>query len=275
VFKVLPLWGLAIAFKDFTPYVKFWDAPWIGVKNFTDLFNSARFYNMLRNTLAISLINLFFYFPAPILLALFLNEIRHSAYKRLLQTTIYLPHFLSWVVITGLTFALFSIDIGLINKIIISSGGDAIRFLSTPRYFWWFLLGQNIWREIGWGSILFLAAISQIDPTMYEAAVIDGANRWQQMRLITFPSILPTIITLFIIRLGGILEVSFEQVLLMSNSYVMEVSEVFDTYSYNQGVMNGNYSIATTVGLVKGIAGLAMVFTSDRIIKKLGYAGIF
>ena len=183
-----------------------------------------------------------FYFPAPIILALILNEIGSSVYKRINQTIVYLPHFLSWVVISGLTFFIFSTDVGAINKILISAGREPIAFLAKSNLFWWILLFQTVWKETGWGTILFLATISQVNPELYESAKIDGANRINMIHHITIPALVPTITVLFILRLGSMLSVSFEQILLMRNPYVYEVSEVFDTYSYNQGVQMGNFS---------------------------------
>lgn len=275
VFKIAPLWGLTLAFKDYNPYAGFWGSEWVGFDNFITFFKSNNFYIMLRNTVVISLMNLVFFFPAPVLLSILMNEIRGEKFKRLTQTIVYLPHFLSWVVIAGLTFFLFSSDIGLINKIILATGGETVGFLSDPDLFWWFLLGQNIWKEIGWNSIIFLAAITQIDLAMYEAALIDGATRMQKIRYITLPSIAPTIITMFIIRLGNVFDVSFEQILMMKNSFVMDVAEVFDTYSYTQGIMRGNFSTAITVGIFKGVVSVILVILSNKIIKQLGYDGIY
>jgi putative aldouronate transport system permease protein len=275
IFKLAPLWGLLVAFVDFSPYQGILGSPWVWFKNFTDFFGSRYFPQMLRNTLVINVMNLVFFFPAPILLALLLNEIRNERFKRINQTLLYLPHFMSWVVITGLTFFLFSVDIGLVNKAIMSLGGERISFLSNPGLFWWVVLAQNIWREIGWGTIIFLAAISQIDPSLYEAATIDGAGRVQQIFRIILPSILPTIVVLFILRMGRIMEVSFEQILLMNNPYVREVAEVFDTYSYTVGVQQGNFSVGVTVGICKSVIGLMMVLASNAIIKRTGQEGIY
>ena len=275
VFKIAPLWGLVVAFVDYSPYKGLFGSRWVWFDNFSNFVNSKYFLQMLRNTLVINLMNLVFFFPAPIALSLMLNEIRSDAYKRINQTLLYMPHFMSWVVITGLTFFVLSVDIGLVNKALVSLGGQTVPFLSNPRLFWWIVLFQNIWREVGWGTIIFLAAISQIDTSLYEAATIDGATRLQQIFRITLPSILPTIIVLFILRMGRIMEVSFEQILLMSNPYVREVSEVFDTYAYTVGVTQGNFSIGVTVGICKSAIGLAMVLTSNAIIKKTGHEGIF
>ncbi|TBL69379.1 sugar ABC transporter permease [Paenibacillus thalictri] len=275
VFKLAPMWGLLIAFKDFSPFAGFWGSEWVGFKYFAEFFANEYFYLMLRNTIVISLMNLIFYFPAPILLALLINEIRVERFKRLNQTIIYMPHFLSWVVIAGITFFMLSSDVGFVNKVIVSIGGQPVAFLSNPKLFWWVILLQNTWKEIGWGTILFLAAMTQIDPMLYEAATIDGATRMQKITHVTIPSILPTIIVLFILRLGHIMDVGFEQVLLMTNPYVRDVAEVFDTYSYNQGINQGNFSIAITVGIFKSIVGLIMVVLSDRLVKRMGHSGIY
>jgi putative aldouronate transport system permease protein len=275
VFKLAPLWGLLVAFVDFSPYRGVLGSPWVGFKHFIDFFNSRYFAQMLRNTLVINLMNLVFFFPAPIALALLLNEVRSDRFKRLNQTLLYMPHFMSWVVITGLTFFILSVDVGLVNKALVALGGEKVSFLSNPRLFWWIVLVQNIWREIGWGTIIFLASISQIDPSLYEAATIDGAGRVQQIFRITLPSILPTIVVLFILRMGRIMEVSFEQILLMYNPYVRDVAEVFDTYAYTLGVQQGNFSIGVTVGICKSFIGLAMVVASNAAIKRLGQEGIY
>jgi ABC-type polysaccharide transport system, permease component len=275
VFKLGPVWGYALAFEDFNPYKGLFGSAFVGLRNFAEFFQSKYFLLMLRNTVAISLLNLFFYFPAPILLALLLNEIRFEGLKRLNQTLLYLPHFMSWVVITGLTFFLLSTDVGLVNKAIAGVGGRPVSFLSNPHLFWWIILLQDIWKEVGWGTIIFLAAISQIDPSLYEAAVMDGATRIQQTMRITLPSIMPTIVILFILRLGKILDVSFEQIILMYNPFVKSVAEIFDTYAYNQGVVQGNYSLGVAVGLCKSALGLVLVVASNKITKALGQEGIY
>jgi putative aldouronate transport system permease protein len=275
IFKVVPMWGLSVAFFDYDIFGGLLKSEFVGFGNFIDFFQSKYFFQMFRNTIVISLMNLIFYFPAPIILSLLINEVKSTWFKRINQTIIYLPHFLSWVVITGLTFFMLSTDIGAVNKLIMDSGNNPIAFLSNKNMFWWVILGQTIWREAGWGTILFLAAISQIDPAIYEAATIDGANRMQQIWGITLPSIMPTIIVLFIIRMGRMMDVSFEQILLMSNEFVMEVAEVFDTYTFTQGVQRGNFSVGATVGICKSIIGLVLVILSNKIIKSMGYEGIY
>jgi len=275
IFKVAPIWGYTVAFEDFNPFKGILGSKWVGLHYFVQLVHGKYFLEMFRNTVVISLMNLVFYFPAPIILALLLNEIRNEPFRRVNQTILYVPHFMSWVVIAGVTFFLLSVDVGVVNKAISFFGGKPVSFLSNKWLFWWIILLQNVWRETGWGTIIFLAAMSQIDPTMYEAATVDGASRLQQIVRITIPSIMPTIVILFIIQLGQIIQVSFEQILLMSNPYVLSVAQVFDTYAYSQGVVGGNFSIGVAVGIFKSVIGLVMVVTANTAIKRLGQEGIY
>jgi putative aldouronate transport system permease protein len=275
LFRIMPLWGLVVGFIDYNVVGGIFASKFVGLKYFINLLHDARFFRMLRNSVAISIINLVFAFPAPILLAMIFNEIRHKHFQRLSQTIVYMPHFLSWPVVRGLTFFLFSVDIGIVNKAIISFGGEPIRFLSNPNTFWFVLLFQNIWRELGWGSIIYLASISQIDQSLYEAATVDGATRLQKMFRITLPCLLPTIVVMFLMRLGRFLDVSFEQVLLMTSDYVTSTSEIFDTYAYRVGIQNGNYSVGSAVSLFKSIVSFLLVVTSNWAIKKSGNEGMF
>ncbi|WP_247900956.1 ABC transporter permease [Paenibacillus pabuli] len=275
LFKVVPLWGLLLAFQDYNPFLGFAGSEWVGFKHFNELFASSNFYIMLRNTLAINLIALVFHFPLPILLALMLNEIRHETFKRINQSIVYLPHFLSWVVVASMTFFLLSTDVGIVNKLIAQSGKDTISFLSEPNYFWGLLTAQSMWKEAGWGTIIFLAAMAGVDPQRYEAAVVDGAGRFRQIWHITLPAIRPTIIILLILRLGSMADTGFEQILLMMNPLVRSVGEVFDTYSYTYGILQGKISIGVTVGLFKGLVGLFLIVAANKIVKRLGHEGIY
>lgn len=275
LFKFVPMWGLILAFMKYNPYAGIMGSEWIGVKNFTELFSDSKFYIMLRNTFAINLFGLIFMFPLPILLALMLNEVRHEAFKRINQSIVYLPHFLSWVVVASMTFFILSSDVGIVNKLIAGAGHERIAFLSNPNYFWGLLTAQNMWKEAGWGTIIFLAAMAGVDPQRYEAAVVDGATRWRQIWHITLPAIRPTIIILLILRLGHMADVGFEQVLLMTNPLVMSVAEVFDTYAYSIGILKGQVSVGITVGMFKGVVGLVLVLTSNYIVKKMGHDGIY
>lgn len=275
LFKFVPMWGLLLAFKDYNPYSGFWGSEWVGLKHFIQLFSDSNFYVMLRNTFAINIFGLVFMFPLPIILALMLNEVRHETFKRINQSIVYLPHFLSWVVVASMTFFILSTDVGIINKLITESGGESIAFLSNPNYFWGLITAQNMWKEAGWGTIIFLAAMAGVDPQRYEAAVVDGANRWRQIWHITLPAIRPTILILLILRLGQMADVGFEQILLMINPLVISMAEVFDTYAYTQGILKGQISAGVTVGMFKGVVGFVLVMTSNYIVKKLGHDGIY
>lgn len=275
IFKLAPLWGLSLSFLDYSAFAGFFNSPWVGFKHFANLFSSSIFPRMLRNTFAISFLNLFFYFPLPIVISLLLNEVRKDRYKRLAQSVLYLPHFLSWVVVVSLTFFLFSSNVGIINKGITALGGKPVSFLTNKSYFWPMLVGQTIWKECGWGTIVFLAAMAGIDPQLYEAAVLDGATRGQQVRYITLPSIYPTIITLLILRMGRIFDTGFEHILLMTNSMVRDVAEVFDTYAYTQGISKGQFSLGVSVGLFKSLVGTIFVILSNKACKRAGFDGIY
>ncbi|TBL80023.1 sugar ABC transporter permease [Paenibacillus thalictri] len=269
------MWMLVIAFQKYSPFAGITGSEWVGLANFAGLLKDPHFYVLLRNTLAINLINLVFFFPIPIVLALMLNEVRHELFKKLNQSIIYMPHFLSWVVIASMTFFVLSVDVGLLNKLLVKLGFKAVSFLSAPHYFWGILTVQNVWKEAGWGTIIFLASIAGVDPQRYEAAVVDGATRFQQIWNITLPAIRPTIVILLILRLGNMADVGFEQVLLMMNPLVNNVADVFDTYSYTLGILQGDVSVGTAVGLFKGIIGLVLVWSSNYVVKKLGHEGIY
>ncbi|MDO3408982.1 ABC transporter permease subunit [Saccharibacillus sp. CPCC 101409] len=275
VFKFGPLWGLLLAFKDYNPYLGFAGSEWTGFGHFAALFSDPNFYTMFRNTLAINLLGLVFNFPVPIVLALMLNEIRHETFKRINQSIVYMPHFLSWVVVASMTYFILSADVGIVNKVIASWGGEPVSFLSRVNAFWAMITAQSVWKEAGWGTIIFLAAMAGVDPQRYEAAVVDGANRWRQIWHITLPAIRPTIVILLVLRLGNMFDVGFEQVLLMMNPLVMSVAEVFDTYSYTRGILQGNVSVGVAVGMFKGIVGLLLIVTANKVVKRLGQEGIY
>lgn len=275
LFKLVPVWGLGIAFVDFKMKKGLLGSEFVGLKYFRQFVQSSNAAGIFRNTLAISLMDLLIGFPVPIILALLFNEVRHPRYKKLVQSVVYMPHFMSWAVIVGITFFLFSTDVGLVNKIIVLSGGKAIPFLTTPSGFWWVLVIQNIWKEMGWNTIIYLAAVSQVDPGLYEAATVDGANRFQRVLHVTIPSIVPTIIVMFIMRLGRMMNVNFDQVWMMGNDMVRSVSETFETYSFRMGIQQGNYSVGTAVGIIKSVVGLVLVVTSNKVIKMTGNEGMY
>jgi putative aldouronate transport system permease protein len=275
LFKYVPMWGLLLAFKDYNPFQGFWKSSWVGLEHFRVFFAKDDFWLLFRNTLMISLLNLVFFFPLPIALSILLNEVRKEGFKRVVQSIIYLPHFMSWVVVASFTFLFFSVDIGMINKILVALGHEPVTVLTNPHAFWLLLTAQSIWKEVGWGTIIFLAAIAGVDPQLYEAAYMDGAGRWKQIWHVTLPSIRGTIIILLILRMGSMLDVGFEQILLMQNSLVMPVADVFDTYTYRQGILSGQFSYSTAVGLFKSLIGLALVLGADRFAKRMGHEGLY
>jgi len=277
IFKYIPVGGLVIAFQDYSPYLGILKSDWVGFEHFQRFFSNQDFVMLLRNTMAISFLNLFFFFPFPIVVSLLLNELRHMVFKRLVQTVIYIPHFLSWVIIAGLTFLMLSESEGFINKVLEALGMSKISFLTEPDYFWGMVTVQSIWKEAGWGTIIFLAAIAGVNPQLYEAAVMDGANRMRQMWHITLPAIRNVIIILFILRLGSIMDTGFEQIYLMmnNNATVTDVADVFDTYVYRTGIKQGQFSYSTAIGLFKSIVGIVLVMLANKAAKKFGEEGVY
>ena len=275
VFKYVPMWGVLIAFQDYSPYMGMLHSKWVGFENFARFFSNPDFALLFRNTMMISLMNLIFFFPLPILLSLLLNEVTQRAFKRTIQSIVYMPHFLSWVIIAGITFLLLSQSSGIVNMLLQRAGFQPIDFLTNKHLFWILLTLQNIWKETGWGTIIILAAITAVDPQQYEAAKIDGAGRMRQTWHITLPAIRNVIIVLLILRMGSIMDVGFEQVFLMMNGVVTDVADVFETYVYRNGIQNGQFSYSTAVGLFKSVIGLALVVLANKIAKKFGEEGIY
>lgn len=274
VFKYAPMWGILISFQDYNPYLGFMNSPWVGLKHFRDFFTNPDFVRLFANTLLISFYSIIFSFPAPILLALMLNEIRKQWYKRIVQTLIYVPHFLSWVIVASLTFTLFNSN-GVINSLIQSMGKEPLPFLTSADTFRGMIIGQTIWKEAGWGTIIFLAAMAGVDVEQYEAAVVDGAGRFRQLWHITLPSIRSTIVIMLVLRMGSVLDNGFDQIFLMSNSLNRSVSEVFDTYVYIMGITRGAFSYSTAVGLFKSLIGIILIFSANKLAKRVGESGIF
>jgi putative aldouronate transport system permease protein len=275
IFKYIPMSGLIIAFQDYKPYLGILGSEWVGLKHFDKLFSDDIFYTLLKNTLALFVMNLIFYFPVPIVIALMLNEVRFSKFKRSVQTLIYIPHFMSWVIVVSISFVMLSMDRGLINELLLLMGFEKINFLLSNEWFRPMYTLQIIWRDAGWGTIIYLAAMSAIDPGLYEAARMDGASRMRQMWHITLPSIRSVIITLLILKIGDVLELGFEHIYLLLNSMNREVAEIFDTYVYTAGIKQGQYSFSTAVGFFKSIVGLILVMLANWIAKKVGEDGIY
>lgn len=275
VFKYVPMYGLILAFKDFKFSKGIFGSQWVGWSNFKYLFQLDAFYDVLWNSLKISLLRLLIYFPGPIILALALNEIPLLRFKRLAQTTIYLPYFISWVVIGGILVNLLSPSWGVVNSVIKALGGDPVFFLGKAKYFPGIVVGSNIWKNAGWDTIIYLAALSSINPALYEAAVIDGASRLQRIWHITLPGIKSTIVILLLLNVGSLLSNGFEQIYMLQNGSNLAVSEVFETYTYRLGIVNGRFSFATTVGLFSSVVGFVLLFLADRGAKCMGEEGVF
>ncbi|MGY3714680.1 ABC transporter permease [Sutcliffiella cohnii] len=275
IYKYVPMWGIVIAFQDYSVFAGVAGSEWVGFKHFARMFQADEFYSIFSNTLLISLYKLFWGFPAPIIVALMLNEIRHMLYKRSVQTIIYMPHFLSWVIVGGIMINLLNPSTGIVNTFIQFLGFEPIYFIADDSWFRTVLVASDLWKSVGWGTILYLAALAGIDPQLYEAAKVDGANKWQQTWHITLPSLLPTIVILFILQMGNILEVGFEQVFILLNPLVYNVGDVFETYVYRVGVTQGQFSYTTAVGLFKSVIALIMVVLANKIAKKLGQNGLW
>ncbi|MDF2960789.1 MAG: hypothetical protein K0S39_2524 [Paenibacillus sp.] len=267
LFHYFPMWGVVIAFQDYNPFQGVLRSEWIGVDHFIRLFKHPDFWMIMRNTLVISLLNIVFFFPAPIILALLLNEVRAALFKKSVQTVLYLPHFVSWIVICSLSISLMNSD-GFLTKLVHDLGFPKVQLLMDKSLFWGIITLQSIWKDAGWGTIIFLAALAGINPEMYESAKVDGATRWQQTVHITLPSLMSTIIILLILRLGQILNISFDQLYIMGNPLVKDVAEVFDTYVYQAGVLQGNFSYATAIGIFKSVIGFALIISANYISRK-------
>ncbi|WP_214630270.1 ABC transporter permease [Paenibacillus agaridevorans] len=275
IFKYWPMWGLVMSFQNFKPHLGISGSEWVGLEHFIRLFSEPQFFKLFRNTAVLALYNICFFFPIPIILALMLNEVRVELFKRSIQTVIYIPHFVSWVVIVGISYMFLTTEGGIINDLIAHFGFEKIPFLLSEEWFRTLITGQTIWKEAGWGTIIYLAALSGIDMQLYEAARMDGANRWRQMWHITLPGIRGTIIILFILKMGDFLDVSFEQVFLVLNTMNREVGEVFDTYVYTKGLTQAQYSYSAAVGVFKSVFALVLVLGTNWLAKKAGEEGIY
>lgn len=268
VFLYKPMYGLQIAFKDYSIFRGVAGSPWVGWEHFETLFTNDQFKRAVSNTIKISALNLLFGFPAPIILALMFNEILHASYKRTAQTIVYLPHFISSVIIAGIVITAFSPTAGIVNTVMGWFGLDPVYFLTQPQWFRPIFVGTGIWQEAGFGSIIFLAAIAGVNPSLYESAVVDGANRWQMMWRITLPSILPTILIMLIIRIGNIMEVSFELVILLYHPATYETADVVNTWIYRQGLQSGQYDLAAAAGLFNAFVAFVLVMTANTLSRR-------
>jgi putative aldouronate transport system permease protein len=275
LFKYVPMYGVTIAFKNFNFSKGILGSEWIGLENFKYLFGLDNFYKVFFNSIYLSFLRLIWGFPIPIILALMLNEMRSLRYKKILQTVVYLPHFISWVVIGGIIIRFLSPTWGIVNQMIQASGGEAVFFMAKVQYFRRIIVASDIWSGAGWGTIIYLAAITGISPELYEAAIVDGATKLQRLWYITLPCIRTTIVLCLILRVGGIMSNGFEQIFVLQNSQNLAVSEVFETWVYRLGLLGGRFSFATTVGFFTSIVAMIFLVSADLLAKRLGEEGIF
>ncbi len=268
IFAYGPMYGLVIAFESYSPGRGILGGPWVGLKWFREFFHVQTVGRLIRNTVAISVLNLIFGFPVPIILALLLNEVRSGWFKKTAQTISYLPHFISTVIVVGMVVNFLSAE-GPVNSVIMSLGHEPIYFMMRPEYFRPIYIISGIWQSAGWGSIIYLAAISGVDPTLYEAATVDGASRIRQIWHITIPGILPTVVILLIMNCGSILSVGYEKIILMYNTQTYETADVINTYVYRRGLGNGEFSFGTAVGLFQSVINLIILTIANWISRKL------
>ncbi len=269
VFLYKPMYGLQIAFKDYSVFRGIAESPWVGLEHFQQLFANSQFLRAIKNTFLISLFSLIFGFPVPIILALMFNEIIHQVYKRTAQTIVYLPHFISTVIIAGIVITAFSPSVGIVNTIISWFGIEPIYFLIKAEWFRPIFIGSGIWQEAGFSSIIFLAAIAGVNQSLYESAVVDGASRWQMIWRITLPSIMPTIIIILIIRIGNLMEVGFELIILLYQPATYETADVINTFIYRQGLQSGQYDLAAAAGFFNAVVAFVLVMTANSLSKRL------
>ncbi|WP_426505610.1 ABC transporter permease [Dactylosporangium sp. McL0621] len=274
-FKYGPMYGIVIAFKDYVPFLGIDNSQWVGLKYFEQLFGSPDFLRILTNTLILAALKIAFAFPAPIVVALLLNEVRVTVVKRSIQTAIYIPHFLSWTIVASLTYLLFAVDSGAVTHLANGVFHTRFDFLADPHWFRPLIVLQSLWKDTGWGTIIYLAALAGVDPTLYEAARVDGANRWQQMRHVTLPAIRSTVVIMMILTLGHVLDTGFDQIFLMTNSLNRSVADVFDTFVYYIGITQGAFSYSTAIGLFKGVVGIVLVLGSNWLAKRKSESGLF
>ena len=279
IFQYLPMAGVIIAFQDYDPFLGLYDMfrldRWVGLKHFRNFFDSIFFWNVMRNTVVISLYKLVFGFPLPIILALLINELRMRVFQRTVQTISYLPHFFSMVVAAGIVRAMLTPQGGLLNQLVVSLGGEPKAYLTDPDLFRSIIVTMDVWQHAGWNSIIYLAAMATINPEMYEAAAMDGANRFHRMWHVTLPSISFAIVITLIFRIGGMLNAGFEQILLLYSPSTYSVSDIIDTYVYRAGLIGRQYSFGAAVGLFKSLLAFIMMYIANKIAHQLGQEGLW
>ena len=274
IFHYYPMYGLIISFKDFKASLGILGSPWVGLKHFQILFASEEFYRVFRNTLLINIYKLIFFFPVPVILALLINELGSSAAKRSIQTIAYFPHFLSWVVVGGIVYKILGFG-GIANRLVSALGGEQVSFLSDVRWFRGVLVVSATWKEAGWGTILYLAALCTIEPGLYDAAFVDGAGRWKQTLYVSLPGLAGTFAVLLILRIGGMMSTGFEQIFVLYNPMVYEVGDVFGTYIYRTGLLTRRFSYSTAVGLFQSVVSMILIYAANRVANRMGGHGIW
>lgn len=275
IFRYVPMLGAAIAFKDYRVLDGILGSPWVGFKHFQTVFTSPFFASILVNTIIISLLKVIVGLPMAVTMALLLNEVRVRWFRRVVQTISYLPHFLSWVVVFGIALMVLSPSSGLANKLLVGIGGHPINFLTDPGWFRQVLVSLDIWKNIGWNAIIYLAALAGISPSLYEAAAVDGASRFQRVRHISLPAIVPVIVLVTMLNIGNLLSAGFEQVFVFYNPSVYGVADIIDTWVYRQGIEGFQYSLAAAVGLFKGLVGCVLLMTAHILARRWASVGLW
>ncbi|MDO5434764.1 MAG: ABC transporter permease subunit [Clostridia bacterium] len=274
VFKYLPMWGIIISFENYVPYLGPFKSEWVGLKWFNYFFSNKAWTRYLTNTLILSLMNIVFFFPAPIILALLLNEMRNQKYKKLVQTFLYVPHFISIVIVVSITLVMFS-STGIVYKLVEQLTGHPVKFMTDPNLFRPMIIGQTIWKETGWGTIIFLAALTNVDTQLYEAAMVDGAGRLRRLWHITLPAIKSTIVLMLILRMGSVLDTGYDHLILMANSLNRKASQTLDVFVYQQGLQQAQYSYASAIGLMKSVVSVTLVVSANKVSHLLGEQGLY
>jgi len=275
IFRYLPMYGVLIAFKDFSPSSGIWGSAWVGFEHFRTFFDSYNFVQILKNTVYLSLLLLFIAFPIPILIALMLNQVAHLRIKKFIQTSIYAPYFISTVVLIGMVFVFLSPNSGIINHLIVLFGGEPVLFMAQAEWFRPIYIFTEVWQTTGFSTIIYLAALSSIDPHLHEAAVVDGASKLQRVRHIDLPGIAPTIIILFILAIGNLMNIGFEKAFLMQTDLNIETSEIIPTYVYRMGIQRAEYSFSAAVGLFNAVINLVLLVVVNRTVKRMTGNGLF
>lgn len=274
VFKYIPMYGIVIAFKDYNVFKGITGSPWVGLKIFQKIFANKNFWNSIRNTFSLNLLTLAVSFPLTIMVSLMINEVMHTRLKKIVQSILYLPHFISWVVVASIVVNLFSQNGGTINLMLNQMGINSVPFLSD-KYWWIFTyVISNVWKEIGWGTIIYLAALTGVDETLYEASYLDGATKFQRLIYITLPSIKSVIVVMLILQISKMMTIGLDAPLLLGNKKVMDVSEVISTYTYRLGIEQAKYSESTAIGLFQSLVNIIILFAADRFAKAIGEEGI-